>query len=209
MFIDNQRHSTGTFKTESGKGGGGTECVMVFISQVRADKKIDSVVFNDVYDLIQKWFSSMIYTSVEDEFMDIIDEAMTRFIEKGREFRGNSVGEFYNYMRTVIRNIIADQARIAARVRNGEIGDEIRDARAHPAREIELNQEFEALYSCIETLSPTLKGIVYEILAGRRKKNIAEDYSISPSLLSQNMKKAFQFLRSCLSGKGYSAELAF
>jgi hypothetical protein len=79
----------------------------------QADKKIDSVVFNDVYDLIQKWFSSMIYTSVEDEFMDIIDEAMTRFIEKGREFRGNSVGEFYNYMRTVIRNIIADQARIA------------------------------------------------------------------------------------------------
>ncbi len=214
MFIDNQRHGTGTFNVEGAEGcdnskdGGDCGCVMIFLSQVRAGSKVDSRVFLCVYEHIQKWFLSMVYTGVEEEYLDIIDEAITRFIEKGRDFRGNSVGEFYNYMRTIIRNLIADQARIASRIRNGEINGEVRDTRAHTAREVELNQEYEALYSCIDTLAPTLKSIVYEILAGRKKKNIAEDFGISPSLLSQNIKKAFQFLRNCLSGKGYSADLA-
>ena len=207
MFIENQRQTTNSYTTRTDPG----ECagrVIMFIAQVRGGKAIDQEVFLDVYDTIQRWFSSMVYTGVEEEYLDIIDEAVTRFIEKGREFRGDSVGEFYNYMRTIIRNLITDDARRAARVRGGDVDDMTGDARAHLAREVEVNHEYEALYSCIETLSPTLRGIIYEVLAGRRKKSIAEEFGISPSLLSQNLQKAFQFLRGCLSGKGYSAELA-
>ncbi len=207
MFIENQRQTTHPYaeRTEQGDCAGR---VIMFIAQVRGGKQIDQEVFLDVYNLVQGWFGTMVRTGVEEEYLDIIHEAFTRFIEKSAEFRGNSVGEFYNYMRTVIRNLITDGARRAAKARACDMEEGFQDSRAHVARDVELNHEFEALYSCIETLSPTLRGIIHEVLAGRRKKNIARELGISPSLLSQNLQKAMQFLRNCLSVKGYNESLA-
>ncbi len=180
-----------------------------YLEQLKSGKQIDSDIFEHTYDTVQKWFRKLIYTRDPDDYLDIIDEALAKFLERKDSFRGNTAGEFYFYMKRNILTVLESTRMGKKHEGGGDVGIQIPDPRQQHAKAFERNKSFEDLYGCIDTLPETLRGIIYEILAEIPKGEIAAQYNISASLLSQNLTKAYASLRSCLSGKGYSQQLIF
>lgn len=198
-----ERNDAGKARASSGNA------VEVFLRQLKSGGSMDETTFQGVYDTVQRWFHSFLNVRDQEEYLDIIDEAFTKFFEHRESFRGASSGEFYAYMKMILRSIIDGKVKKGGRTAALPDDREIADTRAVTHRHVEKDLEMEALYGCIDVLAGPLRDIMYGILAGSPKGDIARSMAISPSLLSHHIKKAVKELRQCLTLKGYTAEVLF
>ncbi len=197
-------------KGTDGKDGTGSGAIIeAFLRQIRSGAAIEESVFVHMYEQVQRWFNKFAFCRRGDDYLDLIDEAFTLFFARKEHFRGTSAGEFYNYMKTTVRNIIINSGRRGGGDGSIPEGHDPADPQENTARCIERNMELDALYACIEALEERQRVIVSEILAGTAKGDIARKLQISPGMLSQILAKAMPMMRSCLGKKGFTRELVF
>ncbi len=181
--------------------------VQTFIQQLRSGGKLDEKLFIKVYEQIQKWFNRYAISYNEDAYLDLIDEAITRFFERIKDFRGSTDGEFYCYMRSIIKTILDSAKSKLGRVVVSEKFEHMKDSRGHHVQDFEKNRELDDLYHCIDRLPPAFRGMIYEVLSEKPKGAIARELNLTPSMLSQHLNRAIRLLRDCLTGKGYTSLL--
>ncbi len=189
--------------------GSDTSDIEMFIALVKSNHDVDEELFVKIYTIVQKQFRSSLYARSEEEYLDFIDEAFTRFFERKKDFRGTTAGEFYNYFYTILRTIRYGEKRKGSRIDHSVMLDMVNDQRQNQQKQFEKNEELDALMECIGKLPSSQRKIAHELLAGTKKGSIAAQMSISPSALSRNIHKILGLLRECLVAKGYSRSFEF
>lgn len=189
--------------------GSDTSDIEMFIALVKSNHDINEQLFIKVYAIVQKWSRSFLCERSEEEYLDVIDEAFTRFFERKKDFRGTTQGEFHNYFCTILRTIVDGEKRKGSRIDHSVMLDMVNDRRQNQQKQFEKNEELDALMECIEKLPTSHRKIAHELLAGTKKGSIAAQMGISPSALSRNIHKILGLLRECLMAKGYSRSFEF
>lgn len=183
--------------------------IEIFIKLLKSGQDIDEQIFIKVYHVIQKWFRKYLCTSDEDEYLEMIDEAITRLLERRKDFRGNSPGELYSYIRSILRTITDSEKSKNSRLDCSDQLEQMRDERIDQAETCMKNAEYEDLYDCVGKLPTSQRRIALELLAGTKKGTIAHMMQITPSVLSRNIQKILLMLRECLLSKGYARQFEF
>ena len=179
-----------------------------FLKQLRKGNEIDESLFTEVYNQIYRWFANYIYSKSNEYYNEIINEAITRFLEKMGEFKGNTTGEFYLYIKSIIRTLLySEKAKKSSS--DVEFNSSYYDKRSNRTLDFEINEELDALYSCIDKLPEKLKKMVVGILLEKKKKDISKEINIHPSQFIKLFNTALNNLRDCLIKGGFSQEIVF
>ncbi len=142
-----------------------------FLEQIRSGDRISEAVFVEVYNQIYRWFNRYVYARCNEDYSEIINEAITRFLEKKENFRGNTMGEFYLYFKSIIKSVLylKNNRKSSSDI---ELNVDYSDSRSNPDAECVVNEELDALYNCIDNLPDKPKSMIAGVLIKRKKKDI-------------------------------------